>query len=88
MGIIYLTQQRDAEIGGANALNNFRSAVSKDRRFLPVKRNGQHFGGWRTNRCRRVEMNRQAPTCWPNPPVHLCPLARKEVMGMPRQQPN
>lgn len=36
-------EEHGAEVGGTDPLNNFRSAVSKDPRFLPLRREGKHF---------------------------------------------
>jgi len=35
--------EKGADVGGANPINNFRSALSKDPRFEAVKRNGMYF---------------------------------------------
>lgn len=35
--------EQGAEIGGANGLNNFRTVLSRDARFRPVKRNNASF---------------------------------------------
>ncbi len=44
-----------AEIGGNDPVNNFRSTVSKDKRFQPYKRNNMHFW-WLTGE--------QLPSSW------------------------
>lgn len=49
--------EQGAKIGGENPVNNFRSTVSKDNRFYPLKRNGMYFW-WLAGRA--------IPSAWTN----------------------